>query len=130
MDEQAKALEKMIAGGEVQKKLWYGVLIGPLAWKLQLVTNYALVSYTCWHRLEILNHATSLVFFLLAVSGAFVGWKVWHRVGFNADMGLGGVIGRTRFLAAVGVVLSSYLALLIFGQWLPHIFLSPCDGIS
>lgn len=110
--------------------LWYGVFGGVAAWKLQLVTNYALFPYLCWHRLEIVNHLLSLVFFLMALSAALVAFRAWRHMGEATDLGQGGVIGRSRFMAVGGILLSLYLALVILGQWVPNVVLSACDGIS
>jgi len=110
-------------------RLWYGVLIGAAAWKLQLVVNYALVPYACWHRVEIVNHGASLATFLLALTGAWVAWGSWKETGEDFDTELGGPVGRSRFMALGGMALSALFALLILGQWIPNLFLSPCDGL-
>ena len=122
--------EAAMTGKKPQAWLWYGVLIGPAAWKLQLMVNYALVPYACWHRLEILNHLASLLLFLLALSGALMSWRSWQRSGQNLELSTAGVAGRSRFMAGVGLILSAYCALLIVGQWAPNLVLSACDGIS
>ena len=122
--------EQRIAGGKVQPMLWFGVLAGPFAWKLQLVTNYVLYSYLCWHRLEIVNHLLSILFLLLALSGALVAFRMWKRMGAETDLERGGVIGRSRAMAVGGIVLSLYMAVVIVGQWVPNIVLSACDDIS
>ena len=111
-------------------RLWYGFLAGVLAWKLQLMVNYALVPYACWQRLTVLVHVASTATFLLAVSGAVIAWGSWVRAGRGYEMEAGGVHARSRFLAIAGLVLSGYFALLILGQWLPNLLLGPCDGIS
>lgn len=110
--------------------LWYGLLVGAGAWKLQLVVNYALVPYACWHDLSLLMHAASAATVLLAASGAWVAWGRWKETGVEDDSALGGPLGRSRFMAISGVVLSAFFVFLILGQWIPNLLLSPCDGIS
>lgn len=110
--------------------LWYGLLAGAVAWKLQLVVNYAVVPYACWNRVEILNHAASLLTFSLALSGCWVAWRTWKQAGKDGDVEAGGIVGRSRFMAVGGLALSALFALMILGQWLPNLMLSPCDGIS
>ena len=122
--------EERIAGGKIQPMLWYGVFAGPLAWKLQLFTNYALFAHLCWHRLEIVNHVLSALFFMVAVSGALVAYRCWKHMGAETDLERGGVIGRSRAMAVGGVVLSLFLAVVIMGQWIPNLVLSACDGLS
>lgn len=111
-------------------RLWYGVMIGAGAWKLQLLALYALVPYACWHGLPILIHMSSLAGFLLALSGGWVGWENWRRSGASIDTELGGTAGRSRFMGLAGMVIGPFFALVILGQWLPNLLLSPCDGIS
>jgi hypothetical protein len=122
--------EERVAGGKIQPMLWYGVFAAVAAWKLQLVTNYTLFPYLCWHRLEIVNHLLSALFFGVALSGAWIAYKAWRHMGTETDLGKGGVIGRSRFMAVSGILLSLYLALVILGQWVPNIVLSACDGLS
>jgi Co/Zn/Cd efflux system component len=113
-----------------QAALWYGLLIGAVAWKLQLVVNYTVVPYACWNRVEFLNHAASFAMLALALSGCWVAWGSWKKAGESRDMEMGGVLGRSRFMAAAGLGLNALFALMILGQWLPNLMLSPCDGIS
>lgn len=110
--------------------LWYGLLAGAVAWKLQLVVNYAVVPYACWNRVEFLNHAASFATLALALSGCWVAWRTWRRMGTSDDLEMGGVVGRSRFMAVGGLALSGMFALLILGQWLPNLMLSACDGLS
>lgn len=111
-------------------RLWYGVLAGAAAWKLQLVVNYALVPYACWQRAEWMNHGASLATLLLAASGAWVAWGSWRETGGGTDTAHGGAAGRSRFMALSGMALSGLFVLLILGQWIPNLLLGACDGIS
>lgn len=121
--------------------LWFGFLGGAAAWKMQLVANYMLVPYACWHDLSILIHAASLVFFLMALAAGWLSWGRWKdtdRAPREAtgqtvpyyDTDAGGVLGRTRFMALSGLIINPFFALIILGQWLPNLILSPCHGIS
>jgi hypothetical protein len=112
------------------KRLWFGFLAGVLAWKLQLMVNYALVPYACWQALVALIHVASVVTLALALGGAVVAWGSWRRLGEGVEMESGGIASRSRFLALSGVALGLFFALLILGQWLPNLLLGPCDGIS
>lgn len=112
------------------RELMYGLLIGAVAWKLQLMINYSLVPFACWRDLGVLIHLASLTMTLLALSGAWIAWGSWKRMGEGWEMELGGPLGRSRFMALSGIALSGFFALLIVGQWIPNLLLSPCDGIS
>jgi hypothetical protein len=116
--------------------LWWGFLGGFFAWKLHLMVSYMLVPYACWHDLSILIDVASLVLVLMALSSVWVSWVTWKEVGGH-PLGEGGydestsaTIGRTRFMAISGVIVGTFTALVILGQWIPNLVLSPCHGIS
>jgi hypothetical protein len=123
-------VEERFLHPEGRGRLWYGVLIGIVAWKLQLVVNYAVVPYACWHRAEWINHFATFAMLALALSGAWVSWGSWKRMGGSLDTAVGGPVGRGSFMALSAIALNALLALHILGQWLPNLFLSPCDGLS
>jgi hypothetical protein len=117
-------------------RLWWGFLGGFVAWKLHLMVSYMLVPYACWHDLSILIDIGSLALVLVALSSAWMSWGTWREVG-GYPMGEGGydestsaVIGRTRFMAVSGVIVGTFSALVILGQWIPNLVLSPCHGIN
>lgn len=112
------------------RRLWVGFLSGLIAWKLQLMVNYALVPYACWQGLTALIHLASGATLVLALGAAAVAWRSWRRLGEGVEMESGGVTGRSRFMALSGVALGLFFGLLILGQWLPNLLLGPCDGIS
>ena len=108
--------------------LWTGVLGGPLAWALQMQAGYALVRFSCpRHWLSIIHHAVTLLLLAAAVACTVVAWREWQRVGRGKPQSAeGGVAGRSRFLAVLGIFDSGLFSLVIFAQWLPLFFLSPC----
>jgi hypothetical protein len=116
--------------------LLFGFFGGALAWKAQLMVNYSLVAHACWHDLSILIHLASLVCLLIAVAAGWAAWGAWKETeGPPYDEGgddhsIGGQLGRSRFMAASGVMMSIFFALVIAGQWLPNLLLSPCFGIG
>lgn len=111
-------------------QLWYGLLAGVVAWKLQLMVIYALVPFACWNGLYWLIHVATVATIALSLSGAWVGLVNWRRVGRSGDTAQGGVLGRSRFMALSGLVLGLFFAFIILGQWLPNLMLGPCDGIA
>lgn len=111
-------------------RLWYGVVVGAVAWKVQLLVFYSLVPFACWHGLPVLIHLSSLSALLLALSGGWVGLVSWRRSGRTLETEVEGTWARSRFMALSGMVMGPFFGLLILGQWLPILLLSPCDGIS
>lgn len=116
--------------------LWFGFLGGALAWKLQLMANYILVPYACWHDLSITIHLASLLFLLIAFASAFAAWRSWKDTGSypleddRYDEEAAPPVGRSRWMAMAGLIMNPFFALVILGQWIPNLILSPCFGIS
>lgn len=121
---QANATADLKAGAGVGA-LWAGVLVGPTAMLMQLEINYALVPWACRASHTWPLHLVSLLALLLTVVAGMLVWRIWRRVRTNEDSG--GVLGRSRFMAAVGVLISLLMALVIVAQWLPVFFHSPCE---
>ena len=108
--------------------LWTGVLGGPVAWAVQMQTGYALTYFSCPHpRLAAVHHAVTLLLLGAAIACTALAWRDWRRIGVGEPQGVeGGVPGRSRFLATLGILTSGLFSLVIFSQWLPMFFLSPC----
>lgn len=118
--------ERELAGSKAMLTQWTGVLAGPLAWLMQLSTNYALVEHVCSTGNEFLLHGISGVAVLATAAGAWLAWGVWKRTGSSWPGEEGGTIGRSRFMAASGLVFSAFFAVLILGQTIPTLMLGPC----
>ena len=121
---QANATADLKAGAGVGE-LWAGVLVGPTAMLLQLEINYALVPWACRASQVWPLHVVSLFSLLVTVVAGVLALRVWRRVSANEDSG--GAVGRSRFMAAVGLLISLLMALVIVAQWLPVFFHSPCE---
>jgi hypothetical protein len=107
--------------------LWSGVLAGPFAWALSQQVTYLLATLDCSHGMNFALSPVMIVTLLLAAGGGLLSWRNWRRAGqelLNAD---GGVISRSRFLAACGLALSCYSALVIVAEWVPIFFYRQCQ---
>ena len=91
--------------------LWFGVLGGPIAWVGHLAISYELVSLACVTGLTILFHLTTIVTALVALAAAIVSFLAWQISGAEAETDVGGIRGRTAFMALAGI----YMGLLFFG---------------
>ena len=107
--------------------LWVGVLGGAAAWTAQFLVGYALARFSHEHRwLTVVHHLVSLAGLLAALWAALVAHREWRRIGGGEAGGSEpGVSGRSRFLAALGILTSALFALVIVAQWLPTFFLDP-----
>jgi hypothetical protein len=107
--------------------LWACVLAGPLAALAQLQANYALVLWVCGTGRAWSLHAVSLAALLIAAGAALLSWRNWHRAGAVWEDGGAGVLPRSRFMAAVGMLVSAHSALVIIAQWIAVFVYDPCQ---
>jgi hypothetical protein len=107
--------------------LWTGVLLAPLAFLANLEVAYALVTASCDRGDHLLLHLTHLASLLLVLGGAWAAWSTWRAESAEEPGQGGGAVGRTRFMAGLGLLLSAMFALVIVAQWIPGFLLSPCQ---
>jgi len=109
-----------------ERALWFGVLAGPLAWLLHLGLSYPLVPLSCATEWGAVFHLISLVTALAAVAAATVAWQSWQQL--RAEGPEGTVqYGRQGFMALAGLLKSILFLAVILAQWLPVLFISPCN---
>ena len=106
--------------------LWFGLLVAPLAFLLHLQINYALVAQVCESKQRIVLHLVTILFLLIAASGAFVAWRNWQLIGRKWPGEEGSVTERSRFMAAVGLLMSAIFIIALIAQWIPQFFYDPC----
>lgn len=108
--------------------LWAGVLGAPLLWGVQLQLIYLLVPWVCGSGHTGLLHLLTLLFLLLILTGGAVSWHDWRQAGGGSpdDPIVGGPLGRTRFLGALGMLVSALFSVLIIAQGITAFFFNPC----
>ena len=107
--------------------LWAGVLGAPAAWGMQLQAGFSLVPWVCKTHHYWVLHAITLAAVLLAAAGGYVSWRDWQAAGRGSpDETDGGPTARTRFLGALGVIVSAMFVLLIIAQGVASFFLDAC----
>lgn len=107
--------------------LWFGVLAGPIAFLLNLQLNYMLTPWVCERGGEAVLHVVPLIFLVIVAAAGWVSLRNWRRTGSEWRADGGGVIPRSRFMAVLGVLTSILFVLVILAQWIPNLFLSPCQ---
>jgi nicotinamide riboside transporter PnuC len=109
------------------QKVVAGILLGPLAWLLDLEVSYALVKWTCQH------DARMLLWMISAASLSLIAWSTWLsgsswvRLRRRAREDGARVEDRSYFLAITGLATNALFALLILTSQVPRFVLSPCD---
>jgi hypothetical protein len=114
-----------LKSGEGVGQLWAGVLVGPTAMLLQLETNYGLVLWACRTGHTWPLHVVSLVALLATIVAGVLAYGVWFRL--NTEEDGGGPLARSRFMSAVGILISLLMAAVIVAQWLPVFIHHPCE---
>jgi hypothetical protein len=109
------------------RMLWGGLLLPPAAFLANLEIAYALVPAACAARDTVLLHLVNAASLAVALAGGLIAWRSWNTVGRLWPNGEAGPIGRSRFLAAVGVSLAVLCVLVIVAQWLAVFLLDPCQ---
>ena len=107
--------------------LWAGLLLPPSAFLLNLEVAYALVPTACAAQNGVLTHLVHLVCLLLTAAGGFFALRSWRSCGGIWPGEEGGRVGRSRFMAGLGLLLSAMFLLVIVAQWIPSFVLSPCQ---
>ena len=111
----------------ILRALWIGVLVPPTAFLINLEVAYALVPRACGSRTVLLVHLVHLVTLALAVYGGVVALRTWRRSGATWPGGGGGRIGRTQFMAGLGMLMGLMFVAVIVAQWIPSFILDPCQ---
>jgi hypothetical protein len=125
--------------------LFLGLFAGPVAWGLQLVTNFALASYRCfpsdvprssllpgwqWSSAAIL--AINVAAAILALAGAAISYWHWqvarreHQGSVRHAVEVGE--GRTRFLALWGVMTGLGFFVAIIFNTVAFVMVPQCAG--
>lgn len=121
MAEQARTQPAVSEGA-----LWLGLLGGPLAWLAQLGVSYPLVPPSCAAGWGAAFHMVSLAAALVAAASGAVAWQSWRRLRGGPEA-RGARLQRQGFMALGGALASALFLATIVAQWLPVLFLSPCE---
>jgi hypothetical protein len=105
---------------------WTGVLAGPVVWAVHMQTNLSLVPWVCKNGGLMLLHVVTILALLITAVGAFAAWRALQE-GREEDEAGGGVISRSRFMGALGLLMSAMFFLVIIAQAVPSFFFQPCQ---
>jgi hypothetical protein len=123
-------------GGHAARSYWEdiglvmlvaGVLLGPLAWFLDLQVCYAMVKWACEHHRRPLILAVPIGSLALVAIATWMSWSSWTKLRRTADEQGAHMEDRSYFLAVAGLGLNAIFALLILLSFVPRYFLSPCE---
>ena len=128
----AQAVSRAERGGS--RRLWFGVLAGPVAWSLQILIGYNLEEIACnpgsqtqqlaGAEIEPLAVWLTLASGALALAGVLVSFSCWRRVRAAHDSTPG---ARAEWMAWAGIVSSGLFAFWILLALFSPGFLAVCD---
>jgi hypothetical protein len=107
--------------------LWAGLFGAPAAFLLNLQVSYMLVQWACTTGHEWAIHLSNGATLLLALGAGLIAWRAWHGTGRDQPESEPDVLGRSRFLAMLGVFMTPLFALLIVAQWIAVFVFGPCQ---
>lgn len=108
--------------------LWYALFGGASAWFVGLCAGYFIVTPSCAAGSELYLHGVSLLTAATGAGAAVVGTTLWRRSDHHRPDDGGGRRDRTKFIAAVGAVLSGLFTLVMLMQWLGVAIHGPCES--
>jgi hypothetical protein len=108
-------------------QLWAGILVPPLAVLANTETSFAVVPFACVNGWLFAPYIPWIVYLIIAAAAGWVAWLNWSRLGKQWPEDGGGVAPRSRFMAAVGLMLSGLCVLAIFAQGVTTMVLGPCQ---
>jgi hypothetical protein len=106
--------------------LWYGILVGALAFAADEQITYSLVPHACSTGHFYVLYCATAIALLFALSGAGVATKNLATTQ-AASIDGGTRADRSRFMAILGIAASLGFATIILAMAVPRFLLSPCD---
>jgi hypothetical protein len=113
---------------EDARRLWAGLLAGPVGWFLAFLGVYAQAPGACGHHAGRL-HGLILVGLIVAGAGTGLAWTTWKAAGGAPSPKDEGVVARARLLSTLGLLGGCLFSLLIVAQWLAVAMLTACEGV-
>jgi hypothetical protein len=107
--------------------LWSGLIAGPLAWFINLNTNFALAPLACTAGAKPALYLVSALTVAVALAGAYLSWTQWQSDEAAPASQSTAIQQRRRAMALSGVVLSGFSALVILAQTIPNVMLAGCE---
>jgi hypothetical protein len=107
--------------------LWAGVLVAPMAFLSHMQVNYTLTQRLCPGGRTVILHMVTLLFLLITAGCILIAWRSWQRAGKGLPDESDDQQTRNRFLAIVGMMISTLSFLIIVAQWIPQFVFNPCQ---
>jgi hypothetical protein len=107
-------------------RLWPGIFVAPLAFLAELIVAYALVPYACQSERHATLHVVQLLTLAVAIGAAFHALREYRVAGSGTPHDAGDPLTRHRFVALLGVLVSTTISLALLAQWITTWVIPPC----
>jgi hypothetical protein len=107
--------------------LAWGMAAGPLAWACDEAFSYSITQHACSTGHHYVLHVSTLVAFIVALSGAVTAYRLYRAIPDEVDPKGGEPRDRAHFQALYGIAVSLSFALVIIALAVPRWMLSACD---
>jgi hypothetical protein len=94
-----------------------GVLLGPVVALGNQQVIYASDTWACGHNVHAVLHIIPVVALAIIIAAGLMSFAEWRAAGRGLEDERGGVDSRTRFLALMGIGISTISALVVIAQW-------------
>jgi hypothetical protein len=108
-------------------RLWFGILLPPVAWATQLQVLWLTSEYGCATSDFFWNHVVSVSALIASLVGLYFAYREWSAVGGGMDDDDATINSRRSFMALIGMLTGALFTVIIFAQWLPTLTGVPCD---
>jgi hypothetical protein len=112
---------------KLDAQLWIAIWMGPTAWLLSFLANFALAPWACsfgWKAALFVITAAALA---ITAASAVSAWKLWRRAGVELPGEMGGAVASARSLGLAGVLLNAMFFLVVLAQGVPNLILGACE---
>jgi hypothetical protein len=106
---------------------WFGVLGPPSAAFAQQQLAYSFVDLACAKHAPLLVHLPLILAIGVTGWAAALAWREWPHESSELHAPDDPSPDSRRFFSALGLILSAISLLLIVAQWLPALFIHPCQ---
>lgn len=109
--------------------IWVGWALGPFAWALHQNLSYLSSHWVCRTQNYLVMDLITAATLIIAGAGTLIAWRQWRRAGNEPSHSDARSAERSRFLAAVGLMIGAVCIAGILVEHIPNALLA-CDLIS
>jgi hypothetical protein len=106
---------------------WLAVIGPPSAAFAHQQFSYGFVEEACRRHAPLLVHLPALLALFVTGLAFRLAWRQWEDGGRRFSVDDRPSIGSATFFGVVGFAMSAFAVALILAQWMPTLFLDPCQ---